>query len=283
MSAKRPTLKKNKKPATSYKKWVISFILIFLFMPISYYFRYDIIRYIQSKAPRLESYWKKEHLHVHDIRNREILYHYMDHVYGIDLSHYQSELDWEEMNWVYDDFPLKFVVLRSTMGWNGKDRFFTKRWQELRSSKFVRGAYHFYRPDEPSTEQADNFIKSVVLVPGDLPPILDIETLPKVQSVDRLKVGLKNWLTLVEEHYGVKPIIYSGQHFYETYLKEDFKDYPAWIANYNHSAKRIPSYSMMWQFTEKGIVKGVKGKVDVNVFNGDWQEFEKWRIKAVRQ
>lgn len=281
MSSKRIPAKK-KPSSNSYNKWIIGLILIFLLIVVPFYFRYDIIRYIKSKAPRLELYWKKERLSVHDIRNRGILEHYIHHVVGIDISHYQSHLNWGEIDWVYDEFPIKFVVLRSTMGWNGKDKEFSKRWQELRSSRFVRGVYHFYRPDEPSNEQAANFIESVSLVPGDLPPILDIETLPKVQSISNLKKGLQNWLTIVEEHYGVRPIIYSGQHFYETYLKEDFKDYPVWIANYNHSVKRIPSYSMMWQFTEKGIVKGIKGKVDVNVFNGDWQEFEKLRIKAVR-
>ena len=46
-----------------------------------------------------------------------------------------------------------------------------------------------------------------------MPPILDIEKMPKGQSMSRLKEGLQNWLTLVEQHYGVKPILYSGEKY----------------------------------------------------------------------
>jgi lysozyme len=39
--------------------------------------------------------------------------------------------------------------------------------------------------NENSLEQATLFIKTVSLKKGDLPPVLDIERLPKNQSVDR--------------------------------------------------------------------------------------------------
>ena len=48
-------------------------------------------------------------------------------------------------------------------------------------------------------------MKNVKLKKGDLPPVLDIEKLPKNQSLDSLKVGLKRWLLRVENCYGVKP------------------------------------------------------------------------------
>ena len=54
----------------------------------------------------------------------------------------------------------------------------------FKKKSFLRGAYHYFRPNENSTLQAQNFIKNVKLQPGDLPPILDIEKISNIQSSD---------------------------------------------------------------------------------------------------
>lgn len=247
-----------------------------------YYFRYEIL-WLISKSGIWESTPALPHTMTnHDFRNKEILSDHIDKILGIDISHYQEKVHWHRVKYIYEEFPVDFVVLRATMGWNGKDKTFSSNWADLRRTEMVRGAYHFYRPDEPSLEQAQNFIESVKLVPGDLPPVLDIETMPGIQSMDRLKIGLKNWLKIVEDHYGVQPIIYSGQHFYDRYLSDDFSEYVIWIANYNDRVRKPKKHWHIWQFTEKGLVKGIKGNVDINVFNGGREEFERLRIKAVR-
>ena len=116
--------------------------------------------------------------------------------------------------------------------------------------------------------QAKNFIATVKLQKGDLPPVLDIEQLPKNQSLDSLKVGLRRWLVKVEDHYKKKPIIYSGEKYYENFLKEEFSDYTFWIANYNFFVEDMKEDWLFWQFTEKATVGGIKGNVDVNIYNG---------------
>jgi lysozyme len=136
----------------------------------------------------------------------------------------------------------------------------------------IRGAYHYYRPNENSLEQAELFIKTVKLKKGDLPPVLDIEKLPKEQSIERLKIGLRRWLKAVELHYGVRPIIYTGEKYYDDFLKEEFSDYLFWIANYNFYREEIQDDWLFWQFTEKATVPGIDCKVDVNIYNGDLQQ-----------
>ena len=112
------------------------------------------------------------------------------------------------------------------------------------------------------------FIGSVKLEKGDFPPVLDIENLPKSQSIDSLKVGLKRWLTKVEAHYKVKPTIYTGERYYKDFLKDDFKEYQFWIANYNFFVENIKDEWLFWQFTEKGTIPGIEGPVDLNIYNG---------------
>ena len=114
---------------------------------------------------------------------------------------------------------------------------------------------------------------------GHLPPILDIEKMPKGQSMDKLKEGLQNWLTIIEKHYGVKPIIYTGEKYYEDFLQEDFPGYQFWIANYNPWKEKIEDDYLMWQFTEKAQLHGIDELVDVNVFNGNVDDLKKVCIK----
>ena len=90
----------------------------------------------------------------------------------------------------------------------------------------------------------------------------------------QLKVGIQNWLNIVEDHYGVKPIIYSGERYYKDFLKEDFPEYTFWIANYNFFVENLKTDWRFWQFTEKGTASGISGSVDVNIFNGTEAELQ---------
>jgi lysozyme len=103
---------------------------------------------------------------------------------------------------------------------------------------------------------------------GDLPPVLDIEQLPKEQSIDSLKVGLKRWLKKIDAYYKVKPIIYTGEKYYEDFLKEEFSEYTFWVANYNFFVENIKEDWLFWQFSEKATIKGINERVDLNIYNG---------------
>lgn len=208
------------------------------------------------------------HLTKYDLRNIELMDRYYLDTFGLDISQYQGAIDWTKMNTIYDIYPIDFVFIRATMGSYSRDRRFDENWENSKNHGFLRGAYHFYRPDESSTAQAENFINTVYLKSGDLPPVLDIETTPTSQPMDRLIVGLKNWCTIIEEHYGVKPIIYTSDKYHQDFLIEHFKGYTIWIANYNFFVENMKPHWNFWQFTEKAQIPGTREKVDVNIYNG---------------
>lgn len=207
-----------------------------------------------------------------DIRVYDILNRHEGKVFGVDVSHYQGEITWSKVKSI-EKFPLQFVFVRATCGTNREDRQFDTNWAKSKENNLVRGAYHYYRPDENALFQAKNFIKTVQLKKGDMPPVLDIEKMPRRQSMASMKLGLKKWLKTVEAHYGVKPIIYTGEAYYRNFLKNDFKDYTFWIANYSHKVSEVKEDWTFWQFTDKARVTGIRGNVDVNVFNGDYDTF----------
>ncbi len=201
-------------------------------------------------------------------------------VFGIDVSTYQQTIDWET---VLEKQEIDFVIMRATAGSNNADKQFKRNWKALDDTDIIRGAYHYYRPNENSEKQAKFFIKHTKLEKGDLPPILDIEKYSRVQSVNNLKTGLLNWLKIVENHYGVTPILYSYNNFYVTTLANDerFDKYPVWIAWYNltKDPSTVKKDWIFWQFTDKGIIEGIEGPVDVNVFNGKKVELNGLRIR----
>ncbi len=232
---------------------------------LAYYFSFK-----SNKVIRAESDAKR----ISDVRNFQILEKHEGKSFGIDVSEYQGKISWSYVDSLEKKYPLHFVFIRATVGKDRKDHQFEKNWLGAKENKMIRGAYHYYRPNENSLEQAELFIKTVHFQKGDLPPVLDIEKLPKNQSIANLKLGLKRWLKVVESHYGVKPIIYTGERYYDDFLKEEFSDYLFWIANYNFYREEIESDWLFWQFTEKATVPGIKGNVDVNIYNGDLQQLQ---------
>jgi len=200
-------------------------------------------------------------------------------VYGVDISEYQESIDWTKVKLLFGEHKIYFTFIRATAGQDKVDAYFIQNWKAKKDPRILQGAYHYYRPNENSIAQANNFIETVSLKKGNLPPVLDIERISDIQSLKNLKKGLQKWLDKVEKHYGVKPIIYSGSSYFTTYLKKEFKDYPLWIANYNRTKIPIRHDWKIWQYSDKGRVNGIEGKVDINVFDGSIEELKKYCIK----
>ncbi|HRL71009.1 MAG: glycoside hydrolase family 25 protein [Flavobacterium sp.] len=251
---------------------IVAFFIV-LMLGLGYHYRNGLSYYFGFKSDKI-SRANREAKRISDVRNFQVLEKHQGKSIGIDVSEYQGEISWSYVDTLENKHPLHYVFIRATVGKDRKDRKFEKNWLGAKENKMIRGAYHYYRPNENSLEQAELFIKTVTLQKGDLPPVLDIEKLPKNQSIANLKLGLKRWLHAVESHYGVKPIIYSGESYYEDFLKEEFGDYLFWIANYNFYREEIAEDWLFWQFTEKASVPGIKGNVDVNIYNGDLQQLQ---------
>ena len=270
-------VRKSKKKAAVFSgnlfRYSIVAFFIVLMLGLGYHYRNGLSYYFGFKSDKI-SRANREAKRISDVRNFQVLEKHQGKSIGIDVSEYQGEISWSYVDTLENKHPLHYVFIRATVGKDRKDRKFEKNWLGAKENKMIRGAYHYYRPNENSLEQAELFIKTVTLQKGDLPPVLDIEKLPKNQSIANLKLGLKRWLHAVESHYGVKPIIYSGESYYEDFLKEEFGDYLFWIANYNFYREEIAEDWLFWQFTEKASVPGIKGNVDVNIYNGDLQQLQ---------
>jgi lysozyme len=264
---------KSKKPSTFFNNITFfGIVSIAFFLILIYSQRNILVYYLGFKTDKI-------YIETRTASLDKVLEAHIEKSFGIDISEYQDHINWNDVKEIEGDFPIEFIFIRATVGNNRRDYKFKKYWAKAKEKKFIRGAYHYYRPNENSIEQANNFIKNVKLKKGDFPPVLDIEKLPKEQSIDRLKVGLQRWLDKVESHYGVKPIIYSSESYYNDFLKDDFSDYPFWIANYTAFYSDIDDDWSAWQISENGKVNGIKGRVDVNIYNGNSLDLKELLIK----
>jgi lysozyme len=201
-------------------------------------------------------------------------------IHGIDVSRHQAVINWEDVkNMEIKNVKIGFGFMKATEGIESVDGRFRKNWFEAKKNGIPRGAYHFFNAGKSGKAQAENFIETVNLEKGDLPPVLDVEQI-RGTSVANLQLRVSDWIKTVEKHYKVKPIIYTNADFYENYLAGKFDDYPLWVAHYLVKDKpRIKRNWIFWQHNETGRVNGINAFVDFNVFNGDSTDFENLLIK----
>ena len=188
---------------------------------------------------------------------------------GIDVSKWQGTVDWDA---VAAD-GVEFAFIRVSHGTNTIDQFFAANWEGAREAGVLRGAYQYFEPGQNAITQADILLdKMGPLQPGDLPPVIDVESTGG-KSAAQVAAAVKQWVDHVEAELGVKPIIYTGRFFWQDFVKtSDFADYPLWIAHYTNGCPNLPVQWSDWafhQYTDSGSVDGVSGGVDTNRFNGD--------------
>ena len=200
-------------------------------------------------------------------------------VHGIDISHYQGSIDWVQLTTnKTTKFPIHFVFMKASEGGDYGDKAFSSNFDSAKTYGFIRGAYHFYNPKTDPVRQADFFINSVKLDSGDLPPVLDIEKRGKDEN--QLRRDLKLWLDKIEQHYKVKPILYTSYKFKTRYLNDSvFNSYPYWIAHYYVDSVEYRGEWKFWQHTDVGTLPGIREKVDLNIFNGSLEELQLMTIK----
>ncbi len=246
------------------RKYLIGFIIIAVVSLAALWLNYDrITNYIRIRLACADA---------------EINY-YKYPILGIDVSAHQKDIDW---NKVYDA-NVKFAFIKATEGENFKDKKYTKNIREAKKNHIFVSAYHFYRFSKSGKSQAINFINSVDKDLIDFPPVVDIEdygyffsTFTHSRIVSEIFICLRE----LEKHYKIRPIIYTNPHTYKKYIEGNFEEYSIWISR----LCREPDDDdwIFWQYSHTGALQGIEGDVDLNTFNGDYSDFDRY-INEIRK
>ena len=195
---------------------------------------------------------------------------------GIDISHWQNGIDISKSG-------VDFVICKATEGVGYTDNKCDSFYQEAKRLGKKLGVYHFARPDlgNSAEDEADYFIKETLGYHKEAILVLDWE------SGDLSNVSwAKAWLDRVYAKTGVKPMIYMSESPANSYDWSSVAnaDYGIWVAKYgtnNGEQNAQPSvknwsFIAMWQYTSKGKVGGYSGDIDMNVFYGDANAWDKY-------
>lgn len=184
---------------------------------------------------------------------------------GVDVSVHSGAVDWAAVV----EAGHHYTYLKATEGVDLKDTAFDDHWQRAKDAGLVRGAYHFYVTEDDPEEQAQFFIENVELEAGDLVPAVDVEILGH-NTEPGLPNRLRRFLEIIEDHYGVKPLIYTSPNFWDRHMADDFGDYPLWVAEYGVDQPRLPKGWddwHLWQWEDDPQVPGVEKDADRSHLN----------------
>lgn len=201
-------------------------------------------------------------------------------VVGVDVSHYQGDIDWE----ILSGEDIDFAFIKATEGSSYVDPLYEYNARKAAKTGLEIGAYHFFSFDSPGETQAENFISTVGDGDGMLPPTVDLEPYGRYKRGLPAKVSVKPeldaLLDALEEHYGKKPIIYTTERAYKKYLANGYEEYDIWIRSVFRSPKLSDSREWtFWQYSDKGRLHGYSGEerfIDLNVFRGTLEEFYRY-------
>jgi len=200
-------------------------------------------------------------------------------IQGIDVARYQENIDFRQAF----QSGMHFVFMKATEGKDYLDPNFRTNWVRARDAGMPRGAYHFMTWCSLASEQAAWFVANVPADPDALPPVLDLEwnnhssCKTKPSRADALE-KVRYMLEAMERHTGKLPIIYTDMNFHRDVLDGEYFPNAFWLRS--TAAEPHERYGnrtwTFWQWTQTGVVRGVRGEVDRNAFYGnqnDWITF----------
>lgn len=197
-------------------------------------------------------------------------------VRGVDVSSYQGDIDWN----VLASQNISFAFIKATEGSSHVDAYFASNYESAMKSGLRVSPYHFFSFESEGKTQAENYFRTVEKKENMLPPSVDFEFYVGMSrplpSADETRKQLSVLLRMLEEHYGLKPIIYATKRSFFAYLKGYFDDYDFWMRDIYFEPS---SPWKFWQYTNRGLLKGYKGKekyIDLNVFSGSMSDFGKY-------
>jgi lysozyme len=199
-----------------------------------------------------------------------------DKVLGIDVSKYQHRIGWRQVA----STRVRFAILRASLGNSYVDPRYRRNLTRATRHGLAVGAYHYAKPGHARWDaraEANQFLQVARNAPGDVVPVLDIEDSGGLNR-RQLWRWARRWLNRVEEETGVRPMIYSGNYFWERYMGNTSwfgrEGYPHWVAHWDVRRPDVPGRRWggrgwtFWQWSATGRVPGIRGPVDLDWFGG---------------
>ena len=193
---------------------------------------------------------------------------------GIDVSHYQGDIDWDKVK----ASGIEFVFVR--LGYRGYgedgtlklDTSFEKNIQGARAAGLDVGVYFFAQAvnEKEAVEEAEFVLENLLQYNLQMPVVYDPESILHEEArTDNVtdEQFTKNAKVFCEtiEASGYDAMIYCNMLWQAFKLDlEELSEYPIWYADYEEYPQ-TPYHFEIWQYSNEGTVDGIQGNVDLNI------------------
>lgn len=201
-------------------------------------------------------------------------------IFGIDVSRYQSIIDWEKAR----NDGVMFAFVKASEGETYRDLYFSRNVDGCNEHGIAVGAYHYFKANVDPIKQAEHFYSVCKGHTFQLPPVMDFEVLPTGAEMASRFIGA------TAAYWDDSPLIYSCPAFLKSLPRdqwlEDLAKYRLWIAHYNGRPGE-PMATPPWtewlfhQYSDKGKRLGIAGPCDLNVFAGTEEELLSLRRRTM--
>lgn len=192
---------------------------------------------------------------------------------GIDVSRWQKDIDFKKVK----EAGCEFVIIR--MGIQSDydkeislDANFEKNYEEAKNNNLLVGVYVYNSLNKTKDvkKQVNYVIKNLKNKTLDFPIAFDWENWSswnkyKMNFYDINEIANK-YINLLEKK-GYKGMLYSSKFYLENIWTTSLNN-PVWLAHYAENTNYLGDY-FIWQRTDKGLIDGINGNVDVNILYKD--------------
>lgn len=189
---------------------------------------------------------------------------------GIDVSNWQGYIDYSKVK----SSGIDVVYIKASEGTTFKDPYFEANYRNAKANGLKVGFYHFLtaRNTQQARNQAQFFASVISGKSPDCKLAMDYEQFYSGNSIEEINQISLAFMERLQELTQKEVIVYSNlydsQRIFNTQLANK---YPLWLAywgNYNNLQNTNSSWKT-WegvQYTNRGVVPGIRGYVDRNRF-----------------
>ena len=194
----------------------------------------------------------------------------------IDISSWQGDIDFEKLK---ESNLVDAVIVRVGYGTSlnskcGLDNKFERNISELNRLNIPYGIYIYgYAQNEYAANIEANFVYDMINkynINLYYPVFYDAElrSYKGVNYTKKLYTKVINAFTNNLENKGIKTGVYGNLYMLTKGSLNDpsIRDKDIWVAQYYNKCEYDSDY-IGWQYSSKGIIPGIDGRVDVNIFN----------------
>lgn len=196
-------------------------------------------------------------------------------VYGIDVSYFNSTIDWNKVKNAGVDFAIIRVGYRGYG--NGAlviDSKFKENLKNAKAAGIGVGLYFFTQAinTTEAKEEANFVLNQIKGYTMEMPIYIDIEEISSTGRLERANISYNTKTNICSafcstiQSGGYRAGVYASYNWLVNKINGPSlaKSYDIWIAHYASKTPYTADYSM-WQYTGQGYTSGVPTNVDMNV------------------